>query len=348
MLAPSGVYERNAPFFLDTEQASLSTKASCSFLFKALKQQHQSLRMVALPGAKVTGQGAVVTRNNFLVKESVVEFTAHGRPPDGLMATSSGGYSLPSRIDFEVDEPCILVKRPWYANFGHFLVDGATVLALAAETVRTKQLAVVVGHTPHPKMRSIVLDTISQFAPNAKVLQHPDKEVWRFKELYYVTPPHVPPLFKSPEALRRVRAAFMTNIGEVEPHRKLFISRATAANRRVVNEAELFEVCAARGFEFVQPEKLSMVEQAKLFAEATAIVGAKGAALTNCLFCAPGVKTMVMSPADFADPFFWDICGQIGGYAEIYGPVVTKKMAGLNEFTIEPARLSKMLDAAEL
>lgn len=345
-LAMSGIYERRAPFYLDVEQATMSTRTALAYLFRALKQQHQSIRMVTLPDAQVTGQGAVMTRDNFLIKESVVEFTAHGRPPDGLMATKTGGYSLSTRVDFEVEAPCILVKRPWYANFGHWLVDGATVLALAAETVRARQLTVVVGNYASIKMRAIVLDTINQFAPNAKVLQHPDKEVWQFKELYYVTPPHVPPLFKSPEALRRVRAAFVSTIGAAEPHRKLFVSRSGAANRRVVNEAEVFEVCAARGFEFVQPEKLSLVEQAKIFAEATTIVGAKGAALTNCLFCAPGAKTMLLCPSDFPDPFFWDVCAQTGDYGELYGPIVTAKSPGLNEFTVEPARVSKMLDAA--
>ena len=348
ILAKDGVYSRRAPFFLDTEYASSTTRAAIDQYFKVLKQNHQAVRLVTLPQARITGQGAVITAENHMLKESVVEFTARGKAPDGLTAAGTDTYTLPNRVDREIDSPCILVKRPWYANYGHWLVDGATVLAMAAETIRIKGLTVVVGQYSGPKMRAVVRETINQLVPGAKVLEHLDAKVWRFNELYYVTPPHVPPLFKLPEALGRVRAAFMTSLGEIEPRRKIFISRRGAATRRVVNEPELFELCAARGFEMVEPEKFSLLDQVRLFAEAAMIVGPKGAALTNCMFCAPGTKTMVLSPADFPDPFFWDVCGQRGDYAEIFGPVLTQKPAGLNEYSVEPAKLSAMLDAAGL
>lgn len=345
-LAPSGVYGRRAPFYVDTEEATASTRATVARYFKVLRQQHQSVRMVCLAEALITGQGGLVTRNGHLIKESVVEFTAQSRAPGGFKAMGNGEYSLPSRVDFEVEEACLLVKRPWYANFGHWLVDGATVLALAAETIQAKKLSIVIGRYQSVKMRALVMDTIQQLAPGAKVLEHQDAEIWRFRELYYVTPPHVPPLFKLPEALGRVRTAFTGTLDNIEPRRRLFLTRRSAATRHIVNEAELFELCAARGFELTEPERLPLIEQAKLFAEAAMIIGPKGAALTNCMFCAPGAKTMVLSPSDFPDPFFWDVCAQTGDYGEIFGPTVTKRPAGLNAFSIKPARLKAMLDAA--
>ncbi len=346
ILAKDGVYSRRAPFFLDTEYASSTTRAAIDQYFKVLKQNHQAVRLVTLPQARITGQGAVITADNRMLKESVVEFTARGKAPDGLTAAGTDTYTLPNRVDREIDLPCILVKRPWYANYGHWLVDGATVLAMAAETIRTKDLTVVIGRYSSPKMRAVVLDTINQLAPGANVLQHPDAEIWRFKELYYVTPPHVPPLFKSPEALSRVRVAFTGMLDNVEPRRRLFLTRRTAATRHIVNEPELFELCAARGFEMAEPEKLPLIDQTKLFAEAAMVIGPKGAALTNCMFCGPNAKTMVLTPSDFPDPFFWDVSARRGDYGEVFGRTVTQKPAGLNEFTIEPSRLTAMLDAA--
>ncbi len=347
-LAPAGSYERAAPFFLDTEMAAADTAATVREYLSVLHQQHQSVRMVGLQGARVTGQGAVVTDDDRLLRETVIEFTAQGRAPDGLRPGGQDGeYILPGRIDAVITAPSLLVKRPWYQNFGHWLVDGATVLALAAPMIGTGELTIVTGRYGG-KMNALVADTIARLAPGAKVLQQPDDQVWQFSALRYVTPPHVPPLFKSPVALRRLRQGFLAGMEETAPRRRLFISRRGAGNRRCVNEPELFQLCEARGFEFIEPERLGLLEQAKLFAEAAYIVGAKGAALTNCIFCAEGAKTMVLSPADFPDPFFWDICAQTGGYGEVFGAIVSGKPRGLNEFRIEPARLTAMLDAAGL
>ncbi len=345
-LAAAGSYDRRRPFHLDIEQADGFTRSNATQYFSVLKQQHPSVRMVGLPGAVMTGQGAVVTSGDRLVKESVVEFTAQGRAPDGFTG-SGGGYGMPRRLDARIAAPCVLAKRPWYRNYGHWLVDGATVLALTAELVQAERLKVVVGQFGSPRMRAVVMDTIAQLVPGATVLEHPDEQIWQFDQLHYVSPPHVPPLFKHPEALRRVRAGFLGAGTGMAPRRRLFITRRSAGNRRLVNESEIFDICGARGFQFVDPEKLSLREQAVLFSEAAAVIGAKGAAMTNCLFCAPGTKVMLLSPGDFPDPFFWDVAPACE-YGEVFGPTVTAKARGLNEFTIEPQRVAAMLDAAGL
>jgi capsular polysaccharide biosynthesis protein len=347
-MVAAGTYQRRKPFFVDLEQATPATRATAEQYFTVLNQQHNAVRLVGLPDATVTGQGAVVTRGNLLVKESVVEFTAQGRAPDGFIASGAGGYSLPTRVDARISAPCILAKRPWYRNFGHWLVDGATVVALAAQLIKSERLTVVVGQFGGPKIRAVVMDTIQQLAPGAAVLEHPDDEIWQFDNLQYVSPPHVPPLFKLPEALRRLRIGFVGQANAVPRTRRLFITRKNAGNRRLVNEAEIFTLCASRGFEFVDPEKLTRREQARLFADAAAVIGAKGAALTNCLFCSPGTKIMVLSPSDFPDPFFWDVAQNDCDYGEVFGPITTDKARGLNEFTVEPARVKAMLDAAGL
>jgi capsular polysaccharide biosynthesis protein len=349
-LVPAGSYPRPKPFFVDLEQAAASTRGTVEMHFGILKQQHNSVRLAALEHALITGQGAVVTSGDSLIKESVIEFTAQGRAPDGFAKAESeeGTYTMPRRIDRRIEAPCLLAKRPWYRNFGHWLVDGATVVALAADRIQAENLTVVTGTFGSPKMRAVVMDTIEQLASGAAVLQHADEDIWQFDQLNYVTPPHVPPLFKLPQALRLIRAGFLGPNGGPDPYRKIFITRRTAGNRRLVNEAEIFELCAARGFEFIDPEELTIREQAILFAEASAIIGAKGAALTSCLFCHPGTKIMVLSPADFPDPFFWDVAQNDCEYAEIFGPIVTDKARGLNEFMVEAPRVAAMLDVAGL
>lgn len=76
-------------------------------------------------------------------------------------------------------------------------------------------------------------------------------------------------LFAPPDACRKLR-------------RRLFIVRPGI--RRNYNQAELIKIAARHGFEAVSPEKLSLREQANVYAEASHLIGASGAAFTNMLF----------------------------------------------------------------
>lgn len=348
-LVPSNSYYRRAPFFVDAEEAERGTQNTLKEYFGNLKQSYRDCRLVRFSDALVTGQGAVITSGAHLLRESVLEFTNHGRAPDGLTLGEGSGYHLSKRVDRVIDMPCILVKRPWYSNFGHWLVDGASVLAVAAEHIKSENLTLVTGSFGTGKMAAVVNETIDRIIGPAAVLQHEDKEIWRFRNLCYVTPPHVPPLFKLPESLMLIRKAFLGPDTRQPSGRKIFVSRRSAANRVVVNEDELFKICATRGFELIDTEKFTISEQAKLFSEAVAVVGAKGAALTNGIFASPECKFLLLSPADFPDPFFWDIVSQLKcDYAELFGPVVTERARGLNNFKIDPVRFTAMLDAAGL
>lgn len=70
--------------------------------------------------------------------------------------------------------------------------------------------------------------------------------------------------------------------------RRVFLSRADAPNRRMINEAELAHLLEREGFDIVIPGALTATEQIGLFRDAKLIVGQHGAALTNLLFAPPG------------------------------------------------------------
>lgn len=64
---------------------------------------------------------------------------------------------------------------------------------------------------------------------------------------------------------------------------KIYLSRPTV--RRNYNQDELLEIAKKYGFVPVNPESLSLEEQAKIFADATAVVGPSGAAWVGMVFC---------------------------------------------------------------
>jgi capsular polysaccharide biosynthesis protein len=86
--------------------------------------------------------------------------------------------------------------------------------------------------------------------------------------------------------------------------RRLFISRSSARNRRLVNEDEIWALLEPRGFEYILAEKLDFAEQVTMFANAEAVVAPHGAGLTNLVFCAPGTRVIELFPSRTVDCYY--------------------------------------------
>jgi len=89
------------------------------------------------------------------------------------------------------------------------------------------------------------------------------------------------------------------------PHRRLYISRARASVRRLINEDQVVQALLPWGFERVYLETLSVQEQATLFAEAEAVVALHGSGLTNLVFCQPGTTVIELFSPEYVYPCYW-------------------------------------------
>jgi capsular polysaccharide biosynthesis protein len=340
VVAHAGFYDRAAPLLVDDHEATERARQALAGYHAVLRQGYPERMALSLRNARVVGQGAALTRSGALIAETVAEFTANGVVPAGLLPGDADTFRVP-RATRRIDRPCLLAKRPWYRNYGHWLVDCGTIIAMASSLGLTDGMSIVIGRYDNPAMEKVVRCTLEEFAWRSEVLIHPDEEVWEFDSLWYFTPLHVPPLFKLPSGLQALRTHFLASLGTAHsPSRKLFISRGNRLPRRLLNENELLGILVKSGFELVYPERLSLRQQAALFREAQVVVGVKGAALTNAMFMSPGSAAVVLSPADFPDPFFWDICGQFDvGYLELFGRATSDRAPGQAAFSIDTGRL---------
>ena len=342
-LAPAVVYERRLPALIDDREADDFVRARLQSEMTVRMQTHPATQAVLLTGAIVVGQGTVITRDFGLIVESVAEFLADGTCPDGLIRGGDGTFLLPAAAWREVTTASLLAKRPWYRNFGHWLVDGAALLALCRPH-RDLFDQIVVGHEYNSGTAKIVAECCAVLAPGVPIIAHRDTDAWQFRNLRYVLPVHVPPLTKLPAAVMALAEAFRP--AAIGAKRRLFLTRR-GTSRQISNLDAIGAMLTAAGFEEISPEHLSLAKQAQMFAEAEVIVGVKGASLTNLIFASPECRVIVLSPADFADPFFWDIAGQKGMmYAEVFGRVTTDRAVGQNDFAIDPAALRAALAAA--
>lgn len=107
-----------------------------------------------------------------------------------------------------------------------------------------------------------------------------------------------------PELLRSVRSAFCPDTANI-PQRKIYISRAKAQRRKLLNEDDIWPLLQEKGFEKVFMEELSFREQITLMQESKIVMAPHGAAITNVLFCQPGTHIVEIADLSFPNPNFY-------------------------------------------
>jgi len=88
----------------------------------------------------------------------------------------------------------------------------------------------------------------------------------------------------SPQAYRWLGQRIAAGHNSDTTHEKVFISRANARERHVVNETMLMESLRPRGFRRYVLENMSFRDQVKLFANADVVVAPNGAGLINMIY----------------------------------------------------------------
>jgi capsular polysaccharide biosynthesis protein len=127
--------------------------------------------------------------------------------------------------------------------------------------------------------------------PDVKIVTMPKNETWQFKHLIVPSMSNVRDGITTPALapwLRHFKG--LANIEGVKPHRKIVVLRSGAKSRRMVNSDEL--LLKLKGWETVTLENLSIKDQIKTFAEASHVLAAHGAGMTNLLWCQPGTKVI--------------------------------------------------------
>lgn len=343
-IAPPGRYLRKPPLHLDVAELDDDRRDWVREVYSATEQSFRTLRLIAFKDACVVGQGSVVTRDGTLLFESAAEFLAHKAAPDGFSFETEHALRIATPHRRNIPGPVLLLKRPWWRNYGHLLVDCASLLALSSRMRVPRGTRLVLGKADTPRMRQLMAELVARLAPHFEVIEHADDEAWHCEELYYPEPVHIPPLHKHPLAMATLRALLLPR-GPASGDARIFVSRGPHPARRLENEAELAAIAASHGYRMVRPEELSLEQQMALFQSSTCIVGVKGAALTNLLFCAAGTRCLVLSPSDFGDPFFWDLASHANvAYSEIFGRTTTRSgPAGQNAFRVDPEKFSSLL-----
>ncbi len=146
---------------------------------------------------------------------------------------------------------------------------------------------------------------------------------------------------------------------------KLYISRPAGVRRGVANEQQLIPILRRAGYTIQSMEGMSVIDQAQLLARADVVISPHGGALTNMIFCKPGVKVVELF-GRHVYPFYYGLaqmCGHeyhaIVENAEDYprlihfaeankvGSAEFQKLTRAKSFDVDPDLLKATLEALD-
>ncbi len=117
-----------------------------------------------------------------------------------------------------------------------------------------------------------------------------------------------------PWAIDFLRQTFLplSNQNTANYPERIYISRAKAKHRQVLNETEVMQVLNPYGFVKIELETLSFYQQVALFAQAKIIIAPHGSGLTNILFCSREVMVIELISPHYNRHYYWVISQYLG------------------------------------
>lgn len=133
------------------------------------------------------------------------------------------------------------------------------------------------------------------------------------------------------------------------PLKRIYISRALATQRRLVNEMDIENLLKRFGFVTVKPETLPVEGQINLFRQAEVVVAPHGAGLTNILFMPPTSLVIELVPSQKPKPYYCHLASAMDlGYACVTDAPVephstTPSPSPTGDFAISVERLAQAI-----
>jgi hypothetical protein len=160
--------------------------------------------------------------------------------------------------------------------------------------------------------------------------------------------------FPNIELMKKLIKKLQINFSEkmkIKPlGKKIYVSRADASRRKILNEVELMEHLEKRGFKMLIPGKYNIAEQSKLFEDAEIIIGPHGLGLVNMLF-SNNLKTVIELFTITHAPNCYLRTAQVKGVKNYYGlfhdAADPATMSWLADYNVNIPEILKILDELE-
>jgi Glycosyltransferase 61 len=205
--------------------------------------------------------------------------------PKILSRISIGG---PDIVVPNVDNVVVLQDRFRFTNFSHFLFDGITRALLLAERMGDLRSCLLLFGGILGEYQEVVCRALTEvtnvpheniFFPDRPIILKPRQRCIWFSDQVdsYMHPAQM----AHPQSIKLLRTIADETPGKRRAARRIYISRADAHQRRLLNESDLSLQLKRRGFETLQLSKLSIPDQIGAFRWAEIIVAPHAMGLTH-------------------------------------------------------------------
>jgi hypothetical protein len=222
-------------------------------------------------------------------------------------------------------------------NYYHWLLDSLPRWKIL-QAAGWQDYDYVLLHSLPRQFQDETLDRLG--VPSEKRLRCSKNFVHQFERL--VVPAMPFPVEEVPAwACAWLRSLFPEKISGPE---KIYLSRRDSGRRQLVNEAELQAALTSRGFVMIQPDQLSVAEQAKLLGSARCAVAPHGAALTNLVFSPPGTLLVELFHPQHKNRCFVNLAAACGHrYASLDGHATNHAGERRLEYAVDVSAVLEIL-----
>ena len=248
-------------------------------------------------------------------------------------------------------------------NYAHWMTEVLPRIVLFCGDERFKDVPIVVNDGLHQNiMHSLLLVA----GPDREIITLPVGRAMAVSELYVTSVTGYVPFGRrktklsghshgvfSPWALAELRNRFNLfgqRIDEETWPEKIFLRRNSGV-RRLVNAAEVEKLLTAHGFTMVEPEKLTFLQQIRLFKNAKVIVSSTGAAVANAIGSRPGVEVAILmnKHQDMIYRYWNNMLSPLGiRVSYLLGDIVENHDLGIHgDFTVDTNRMCDLLEDFE-
>jgi len=294
---------------VDGDPVSLSTEAQMVEQFVRYVSNPTTRAvsgLISLKNVKIAHGRILICDNNVLYGDHGGPYGVHDHHGVLSIIENYGNVAVEFLQERHVDRPIIQLNLGAYAHYGHWLVEGVPELAFAAmRNYRLKDYDLVFpGRLPTFVQQILKYIGIDE---NQILTYDGQREAVVAKEALFTLMPHkaqlFAPEFKDVVAWFRERVESMEGpFRESKGGRRIFVRRSERfPNRTLVNQQEIIAAAEGLGLEVVCPEEHPLVEQWRLFADASLIVGEYGSSLHSSIFSAPGVIVCCLTNPSLAE-----------------------------------------------
>lgn len=300
--------------------------------------------------------------NAQLIGSQAVGFNENGNiispstlpPKENLNHRFEGGLPLntifikktPNLSTFEFDTACSLINY-WSKNYYHWVIDCLTRIE-GVEYYKKQtgcQPVLIINSNP----TSWQIESLKLLGYNSDDYLEWNISKAKVKKL-------IVPSFRrqgewvAPSALHWLRERILGQLNLIKDNQpdysqNIYVSRAKASGRRVINEDEVIDFLKPLGFVSYSLEEMSFSQQVRLFSSAKRIIAPHGAGLTNIIFSPHNTSVIEFVTPWVSSGYFVPstILGFKHGCIECYQPSSQKLRQTRGDIIVDIASLRKLI-----